>query len=101
MVRTASLLAGICVIVIGIMVGPSAATFSGENGRISFARFDGKHVEIFSANPNGSHIKKLTESRPRHAVSFISDWSPDGQLIAFDSDRKDIDGRKTVQIYVM
>jgi hypothetical protein len=52
MVRTASLLAGICAIVIGITVGPSAATFSGKNGRITFARFDGKHVEIFSANPN-------------------------------------------------
>ena len=101
MVRIASLLAGICVIVIGFLVGPSAATFSGKNGLISFARFDGKHVEIFSANPDGSHIKKLTESKPRNAVSFISDWSPNGQLIAFDSDRKDIDGRKAVQIYLM
>ena len=55
-VRIASLLAGICVIVIGLLVGPSA-TFSGKNGLITFARFDGKHVEIFSANPDGSHIK--------------------------------------------
>jgi Tol biopolymer transport system component len=102
MVRIASLIAGICVIVIGLMVGPSVATFSGENGRITFARFDGKHVEIFSANPNGSDIKKLTESKPRDAVSFISDWSPNGQLIAFDSDRKDIDGRRhAVQLYLM
>ena len=101
MVRIASLLAGICVIVVGLLVGPSAATFSGKNGLITFARFDGKHVEIFSANPDGSHIKKLTESKPRNAVSFISDWSPNGQLIAFDSDRKDIDGRKAVQIYLM
>jgi Tol biopolymer transport system component len=100
-VRIASLVAGICVLVVGFEVGQSAATFSGKNGRITFARFDGKHVEIFSANPNGSHKKKLTESKPRGAVSFISDWSPDGQLIAFDSDRKDSDGRKTVQIYLM
>jgi Tol biopolymer transport system component len=100
-VRIASLLAGICVIVIGFTVGPSSATFGGKNGRITFARAVGNHVEIFSAKPDGSHIKQLTESKPRRAVSFISDWSPDGQLIAFDSDRKDIDGRKAVQIYVM
>ena len=101
MVRIASLLAGICLVVIGLTVGPSAATFGGKNGRITFNRLVGNHVEIFSANPDGSHKKKLTESKPRGAVSFISDWSPDGQLIAFDSDRKDIDGRKPVQIYVM
>jgi Tol biopolymer transport system component len=101
-VRIASLVAGICVIVIGLMVGPSAATFSGKNGRISFARAVGHHVEIFSANPDGSHKRRLTKSKPRGAVSFISDWSPDGQLIAFDSDRTDIDGRKRpVQLYVM
>ena len=75
MVRIASLLAGICVIVIGFLVGPSVATFSGKNGLITFARFDGKHVEIFSANPDGSDIRKLAESKPRNAVSFISDWS--------------------------
>jgi Tol biopolymer transport system component len=100
-VRIASLLAGICVVVIGFTVGNSTATFSGKNGRITFARFDGRHVEIFSARPDGSHKQKLTQSKPRGAVSFISDWSPDGRLIAFDSDRKDIDGRKTPQIYVM
>jgi Tol biopolymer transport system component len=99
--RIASLLTGICVIIAGFMVGPATATFSGDNGRISFARFDGKHVEIFSADPDGSHQRKLTDSKPRFAVSFISDWSPSGELIAFDSNRKDIDGRKNVQIYLM
>jgi Tol biopolymer transport system component len=100
-VRIASLLAGICLIVIGFTVGPSTATFAGKNGRITFAKFAGNHVEIFSAMPNGSHVKQLTKSKPRRAVSFLSDWSPNGQLIAFDSDRKDIDGRKAVQIYLM
>jgi Tol biopolymer transport system component len=100
-VRVASLLAGVCLIVIGFTVGPSAATFGGKNGRITFSRAVGNHVEIFSAKPDGTHIKRLTESKPRRAVSFISDWSPNGELIAFDSDRKDIDGRKTVQIYLM
>ena len=90
------------IVVIAIAAGPSAATFSGKNGRISFARSVGNHTEIFSANPDGSHKTRLTVSKPRGATSFISDWSPDGQLIAFDSDRTDVDGRKhPVQIYVM
>lgn len=103
MARLTSALVGIGVVVLIFLVaGPSTATFVGKNGRISFARDAGNHVEVFSANPDGSHIKKLTTSKPRGAVSFESDWSPDGQLIAFDSNRKDIDGRKqAVQIYVM
>jgi TolB protein len=102
MPRLTTALLCIGLIVVGLTAGSSTATFSGKNGRISFSRFDGKHVEIFSAKPDGSHIKKLTASKPSGAVSFLSDWSPNGELIAFDSDRKDIDGsRDAVQIYLM
>jgi Tol biopolymer transport system component len=100
--RITSALVGLCVVVVAIAAAPSTATFSGKNGRITFARSVGERVEIFSANPDGSHKTRLTVSKPRGATSFISDWSPDGQLIAFDSDRTDLDGRKhPVQIYVM
>jgi Tol biopolymer transport system component len=84
------------------LAASSSATFSGANGRITFARFVDatKSIEIFSAKPNGTDLRKLT-SNPKH-VSQFSDWSPDGQKIAFDSDRVDIDGNKhAVQIYVM
>ena len=101
MVRLTGLLVGICVVVIGFGVGPSTATFDGKNGRISFARAVGNHIEIFSANPDGSDITQLTTSKPRRAISFLSDWSPSGQWIAFDSDRKDVDDRRHVQIYLM
>ena len=102
MARVAGALLGIGVIVVALAAGPSTATFSGKNGRISFARDAGNHVEIFTANSDGSHKRQLTVSKPSGAESFESDWSPDGQLIAFDSNRKDIDGRKhAVQIYVM
>ena len=89
-------------VVISLVAGPSTATFSGKNGRIVFNRSVGNQIEIFSANPDGSHKRQLTRSKPRDSISFESDWSPDGELIAFDSDRTDVDGRKQpVQIYLM
>jgi Tol biopolymer transport system component len=100
--RVTSALVGLGIVVIALTGGSSTATFDGKNGRISFSRDTGSHIEIFSANPDGSHIKQLTVSRPRHAVAIESDWSPDGQLIAFDSNRKDVDGRKqSIQVYLM
>lgn len=89
-------------LVTGLVAAPSLGTFTGENRRISFSRFIEKtrSVEIFTADADGGDIQRLT-SVPRRA-SVITDWSPDGQTIAFDSDRIDIDGRKNVvQIYVM
>ena len=99
--RRCVVLTAITVSLIGLAVGSSTATFGGEDGRITFNRVvGGDHLEIFSANPDGSDVQKLTKSNPGSAV--ISDWSPDGETIAFDSDRVDIEGRKrSVQIYLM
>jgi Tol biopolymer transport system component len=77
----------------------ATATFPGTDGRISFARLVPKteSFEIFTARPDGSDAQQLT-STPR-GFTFVSDWSPDGEMIAFDSDRAGGAGR--VQIYVM
>jgi Tol biopolymer transport system component len=86
-----------------VVATPSSATFPGKNGLISFARFLPKtnSFEIFTAKPNGDDVQKVTKSKRDHSSTF-SDWSPDGQMIAFDSDRVDVDGRKrVVQIYLM
>lgn len=93
----------VAVVVVAVVAAPASATFPGENGRISFFSFDDKTEsgEIFTANRNGDDVQKLTDSKPGH-ISVVSDWSPDGQRIAFDSDRVDVDGRKdVVQIYLM
>src|SRR4051794_16402542 len=51
------------------------------NGRITFGRYDPvlDDVSLWAANPDGTAERRLT-SMP----SFFSDWSPDGQRIAFD-----------------
>ena len=52
--------------------------------------------DIFTMNPDGSGIVKLTHSDD---VSDAADWSPDGSQIAFGSDRHN--GADRQEIYVM
>jgi Tol biopolymer transport system component len=52
--------------------------------------------DIFTMNPDGSGIVKLTHSEDR---SETTGWSPDGKKIAFDSDRRNGAGRS--DIFVM
>ena len=92
----------LALMILAVVAAPSSGTFGGQDGRISFRAFVPKtrSLEIFTANSNGGDVKPLT-SNPRFA-SVISDWSPDGQRIAFDSDRPDLEGNPgAVQIYVI
>ena len=100
--RFTSALVLVVALSIALLAQPSTATFAGKNGRITFHRdTSGNRVEIFSANRDGSDVRKLTSSGSKSA-SVIADWSPNGQAIAFDSDRTDVDGRTApVQVYLM
>lgn len=73
---------------------PAGATFPGNNGRIAFAsdRTTGEGVnnpggdfEIFTMNRDGSGLTQLTHNA---ALDFDPEWSPDGEKIAFQSDRE-------------
>jgi TolB protein len=52
--------------------------------------------DIFTMNPDGSHLRNLTGSKGFNADAA---WSPDGSLITFDSDRGDYPAKEG--IYVM
>ena len=51
--------------------------------------------DIFTMNPDGSGIVKLTHSKD---VSDTPDWSPDGSQIAFGSDRHDGAWRREIHV---
>jgi Tol biopolymer transport system component len=91
-----------CLALVLLAVGLAYATFPGQNGRISFARFfpDTNSFSIFSVRPNGSGEQQLTFDAPNHA-SIISDWSPDGSRIVFDSDRFSNNVDDFVDIFTM
>jgi Tol biopolymer transport system component len=93
--------AGAVFVALGLLAAPASATFPGQNGQITFFRFDANDnsAEIWRADANGNNQVKLTDSGADHA-SVESDWAPSGERIAFDSDRL-IDADGVVQIFTM
>jgi TolB protein len=64
------------------------ATFPGRDGPLSYNRFDQATggASIFKADKRGHHERQLTHFASATVAQF-SDWSPDGRLLAFDSDQ--------------
>jgi Tol biopolymer transport system component len=69
------------------------ATFPGANGLISFVSDRDGDFEIYTVNPDGSGLRRLTNAPGNDGPAR---WSPDGKRIAFASER---DGNS--EIYVM
>ncbi len=61
-----------------------APAWSTDGKRIAFASNRAGNMEIFSANPDGSAVRRLTSSA---AADTAPCWSPTGTEIAFTSDR--------------
>jgi TolB protein len=89
----------LAVVIIAVGAAPASATFPGPNGRIAFNAFveKTKSLEIFTATPKGRDVRRLTRSP--NTFSELPDWSPDGQRIAFFTERRV--GNQPVQIQVM
>ncbi len=76
---------------------PGGAKLAFDSNRADPDPTDARAIkDIFKMNPDGTGVVKLTDSG-----SFNGDagWSPDGSQIAFDSDRRNHQGR--LEIHVM
>jgi Tol biopolymer transport system component len=84
------------------LLGPPAqqasAAFPGKNGRIFFNSNQHGNAEIYSINPDGSGETRLTNNPASDTEPAVS---PNGDRIAFSSDRDDGDGLRDRDIYVM
>jgi len=64
-----------------LAVVPAQATFKGRNGRLVYQQQVGAHVQLFSARPDGSDPRQLTDFTDSDATNAV--WSPDASKIAF------------------
>lgn len=77
-------LAGAGIAVLGALAGGAGATYPGSNnGRLAFGVRVGDNMDIYSAQPNGAGLRRLTTGS---AFDACASWSPDGKTIAYCSD---------------
>jgi hypothetical protein len=113
LLRTLSVIAALAasVVVLGATMTPAQATFPGKNGKIVFTHtfhdfqnfeHEGYKVssDIYTVNPDGTKLTKLTADTSTSASEGGPAWSPDGTQIAFASNLHEYD-TENYEIYVI
>lgn len=98
--RKGTILVMLALIVSGLVATTSFATQPGRNGKIAFRRYFDRsqsHGAIFVVNPDGSGLRQVTRT-PNAVVDDQPDWSSDGLLLVFASNRDKV-GRSRKSIY--
>jgi WD40-like Beta Propeller Repeat len=67
-----------------LLSAPAHAAFPGKSAKIAFSSDRDGNFEIYSMNPDGSGVTRLTNDP---GADCLAAWSADGRRIAFQSDR--------------
>ncbi|MDQ3644967.1 MAG: hypothetical protein M3356_05600, partial [Actinomycetota bacterium] len=85
-----------------VVLGPSGASAQDpvlkDNGKIAFVSARSGDPEVYTMNPDGTEIVRLTENE---GLDFWPDWSPDGTKIVYTSFRSSPDGPPNLDIFTM
>jgi Tol biopolymer transport system component len=66
---------------------PARATYPGTNGRLAYVT-ERHHVwQVYTMDPDGTHITQVTHFTKRSRGVADVDWSPDGTKLAFTSNQ--------------
>src|SRR2546430_1828656 len=66
-----------------VWAGPVSATFPGRNGLLAFSVPTGDGAQLYSVDPAGRHLRKLTNVA---GSATAVHWSPDARRLVFELD---------------
>jgi TolB protein len=69
------------VLATALAVVPAQATFKGTNGLIAYQKQVGDHVQLFTARPDGTDARQVTNWQDSDSIN--TGWSPDGTKLTF------------------